>query len=89
MFFKYYFFLQCVLAGTSTGSVMVYHLKNLPTATTVCIFVLNILNYKKKIFKASELMDIIEQQTHHLPPSEDTTSSVTSVVAAKENVTPT
>ncbi len=29
-------------------------------------------------------MDIIEQQTHHLPPPEDTSSSVAGNVKAKE-----
>jgi len=33
-------------------------------------------------------MDIIEQQTHHLPPPEDTVSGVASNTTAKQNDTP-
>ena len=34
-------------------------------------------------------MDLIEQQTHHLPPPEDGVSSAAANVAVKENGTPT
>lgn len=33
-------------------------------------------------------MDIIEQQTHHLPPPEDTASTVVSNGSGKQNGTP-
>jgi len=33
-------------------------------------------------------MDIIQQQTHHLSPTEDTISSVASNTTAKQNVAP-
>jgi len=37
---------------------------------------------------ANELLDIIEQQTHHLPPSEDAISSAASNVTGKQAGTP-
>jgi hypothetical protein len=81
--------LQSILAGTNIGSVMVYHLKNLPTPTSVSVFSRRIHSSDVKTFvQESDLLSIIEQQRHHLPPPEDISSSAASAVTVKEDATP-
>ena len=80
---------QSILAGTNTGSVMVYHLKNLPTPTSVRLFSCWIDSFDVKTFvQESDLLSIIEQQRHHLPPPEDASSSAASAVTGKEEAPP-
>ncbi|CAF0773122.1 unnamed protein product [Rotaria sordida] len=63
---------ECILAGTSTGSVMVYHLKNLPSAT--------IANDLMDIIE--------QQTNNLPPPEDTTSSAASNVAAKETRTAP-